>query len=362
MIRLILWFALALIVACAAVWLAEAPGEVTLQFRGWRVDTSAAALLGFVAVLAIVISATLFILRGVLVLPRNLRRVHRQRHYALGLQEATGALVALGRGDAAAARKLCARTQRHLPDTALPLLLSAQLARLEGDDAALRTKLEAMQHYSETKALANKGLSDYFARHEDTQTALSHAKAAMDAAPKDAEALKAAISLHLRQQEWQEAENCLNHARWRVPSASRKRLHGLIYLAQAEAAETTAAKASLAQMAVKKLPDHVPALAFTARALHANDDSKAAIKLLEKAWKSSPHPLLAQTLYTLLAAMPGGKRQEIKTRFAALPPQGEPVRWQCNHCPAKPEHWQLHCLECHTLDSIIPQLPYPHAA
>ena len=44
-LRTLIWFAIAAVAMLAAVWVAERPGNVTVEWRGWRLDTSAGALL-----------------------------------------------------------------------------------------------------------------------------------------------------------------------------------------------------------------------------------------------------------------------------------------------------------------------------
>ena len=44
-LRTIIWFVFAVAAMLGAVWLAERPGSVTIEFRGWRIDTSVGVLL-----------------------------------------------------------------------------------------------------------------------------------------------------------------------------------------------------------------------------------------------------------------------------------------------------------------------------
>jgi HemY protein len=43
-LRTLFWFAVAAVLMFVAVWLAERPGAVTVQWRGWRLDTSVGVL------------------------------------------------------------------------------------------------------------------------------------------------------------------------------------------------------------------------------------------------------------------------------------------------------------------------------
>ena len=51
LLRTLIWFAIAAAAMLGAVWLAERPGNVTVEWRGWRLDTSVGVLLVAVAAL-----------------------------------------------------------------------------------------------------------------------------------------------------------------------------------------------------------------------------------------------------------------------------------------------------------------------
>ena len=53
-LRTLLWFVIAAAAMLGAVWLAERPGAVTAEFRGWRLDTSVGALAVGIVVLVLV--------------------------------------------------------------------------------------------------------------------------------------------------------------------------------------------------------------------------------------------------------------------------------------------------------------------
>ena len=49
-LRTLIWFVVAVVAMLGAVWLAERPGTVTAELRGWRLDTSVGVLLVAVVV------------------------------------------------------------------------------------------------------------------------------------------------------------------------------------------------------------------------------------------------------------------------------------------------------------------------
>ena len=45
MLRVLIWFGVAVVAMLGAVWLAERPGTVTAEWQGWRLDSSVGVLL-----------------------------------------------------------------------------------------------------------------------------------------------------------------------------------------------------------------------------------------------------------------------------------------------------------------------------
>ncbi len=66
MIRVILYLVIVSLLALAAVWLADRPGEVAVTWQGWRIETSVMMLV--VAIAAVAVSAVILwsILRAIM--------------------------------------------------------------------------------------------------------------------------------------------------------------------------------------------------------------------------------------------------------------------------------------------------------
>ena len=120
------------------------PGSATLEWRGWRVDSSVAVLIGAVA--AVAVAAAIFY-RGAWTLwgvPRRILFWRRMARREKGYRTLTRGLVAVAAGEAEEARKLAARAEKLLGDPPLTKLLTAQAAQLIGDEAAARTHFADM--------------------------------------------------------------------------------------------------------------------------------------------------------------------------------------------------------------------------
>src|SRR5262245_30083658 len=134
MIRIILFLALIAALAAGAAWIADQPGNVVLSWGGaTSAEMSLAVFVMFVGIVVVVAMFLLWILLVLLRAPDRMRRRRHERRQARGRHAITQGLLAIGHGDATAARRYAGEAQRQAGHDPLALLLSAQSAQLEGD-------------------------------------------------------------------------------------------------------------------------------------------------------------------------------------------------------------------------------------
>ena len=99
MIRLILFLAILAFAALGLSWLADRPGEISITWQGYQIETS--VLVGIAAVLATCIAFLIFwsILRFVLRLPSFIALSARVRRRNKGYQALTRGMIAAAAGD-----------------------------------------------------------------------------------------------------------------------------------------------------------------------------------------------------------------------------------------------------------------------
>jgi len=134
-IRVVIFLVVIGLLAFGAVWLEDRPGEVMITWLGYRIETSVMDLA--MGVLALVVVAVL-LWSGIRALIRSPGLVGghlRARRGARGYRAVSQGLVAVGSGDAVAARKFMDEANRVAPGEPLTLLLQAQTAQLSGDRA-----------------------------------------------------------------------------------------------------------------------------------------------------------------------------------------------------------------------------------
>lgn len=323
MLRLFIFTLAIAALSLLAAWMSAHPGRVTLTWLDWRIDTSVAFLLLLAALTMAAGTAAVLFLRGLIRSPSRWRRGRREKHYRLGLSAVTQSLAALAAGNIPGARAFLEQAKHHLEDAPVTLLLSAQMAKLEGNETETHRLLEAMRGHRETRLLAAKGLSEYHDRHDDAALALPHAEQAHALNPRDPDALRALVGLHARLGQWQQAQQILRRSMLRLPRDERRRLQALIYCAHAEKMQASGnipAALSFARQAVRAQPGFIPAAALAARLAFQERQPKPALAILARAWKQAPHAQLAECLFSGMdarenpAAMLKAARRIVRTR------------------------------------------------
>lgn len=293
--RTVLLLVLVAAAMALAAWLADAPGRASVEFAGWRVDTSFGVLAVAGIALAFLAVFADRVWRWIVGAPRRFaawRRARRERH---GYAALTRGLVAVAAGDPAEARRQARLAVRKLDDPPLALLLAAQAAQLAGDEAEARRQFEAMRAIPETEFVALRGLVADAMRAGETQKALAMARRAREIRPAAPWVTAALVDLETRGGDWAAAAETLAQAkRARLVPPEKADANGAAALherarALAREGEIRAAIA-VAERAHRLGPDR-PEISATLATLYARDGrARAAGSLVEKEWARRPHP------------------------------------------------------------------------
>jgi HemY protein len=320
MIRVILYLIIIALIAFGAVWLAERPGEVAITWQGQRLDTSVMVLIAAAVALAVASALAWSIVYGILRAPAAIARYRRQRRGERGYRAVSRGLIAVGSGDARAARKFTTDAVRIAPREPLTLLLSAQSAQLAGDrDAAVLT-FQEMAEREDTRVLGLHGLFVEAQRRHDGPAALAFAEDAST----PVWAAQAVLEFRCVAGDWSGALERLdrNLKSKLIDRRTYRRQRAVLLTAQARSlVDTDRARASaLAREAAKLAPDLVPAAALAARLLGAVGERRKAARIIERAWQVNPHPDLAAAYVGLRAGDSARQRLSRVEMLAAKGP------------------------------------------
>lgn len=323
--RAVLYFAIVGLAVWGAVLLADHPGAVTLQWSGWRVDTSFAVLLVIVAVIAaltaLVYRMWLFFRRA----PARLKWAWQAKRRQKGYQALTRGMVAVAAGDADEACRQARRADVLLDEPPLTMLVSAQAAQMNGDDKAAEKFFTAMTGRPETEFLGVRGLMTQAMKRGDTSNALGLARRAYRLKPKSAWVASRMFDLQAREGLWLDARvTCDDLARHRLvdDAEARRRKAVLNYQLSVEAERAGAQEDAIEYLreARKQAPNFAPAVVALARLWSARGKHRKAAAIIEDAWAADPHPDLVESYLTAREATSAIDRVRATQRLAKRHP------------------------------------------
>ncbi len=295
--RLFAILAVAAAIAFAVAWIANRQGTLVYTIDGYELSTSAGGAIALAILFAALVSLLTRFWRAIVSGPDALGSWFRLRRARRGQDALSRGLVAAAAGDALEARLHAKKAHGLLGRSPLGLLLTAQAAQLEGDEAGQRTAYRAMLGHPETEFLGLRGLFMDAMRRDDGDEAVKLAERAHALKPKAAWAANALFDLKSAQGAWAEAKTVLEDAaRVRLIDADvAKRRRAVLLAAEALDAEAADAERALklALLALDLSPGLTPAAVSAARKLTRDGRAWRAQDIIEAAWSQSPHPDLA---------------------------------------------------------------------
>lgn len=342
MLRLILFLIAVVALAWGVIWIGDNPGQVSLNWGGWQVETSAGVLAGGVALLTVSVALTyrfwLFLSRA----PGQITATYRERRSRKGYKALTKGMVAVAAGDAEESRRQVQKADGLLGEPPLTLLLKAQSAQLNGDELAAERFFTTMLEDPEMEFLGLRGLLNQAVKRGDDATALELARRAQALKPKSEWLAEALFELEARAGTWLAAGDALSHMT-KLASASKgesRHRQAVVALGESFDAEKSGDPVKALKFAEKAVSLDT---AFTAAAVRLSNlylgrgNTRKAQGVVEKAWGLLPHPDLVglyfrarkvtdalgkvSALEKLLSFKPGAVEGHIAMAEAALEAQ-----------------------------------------
>ena len=226
---------------------------------------------------------------------RHFERNRRRR----GLEALTDGFLALAAGEGEKALTKGRKAEKLLEDQALTTLLIAQAAQAKGNTALAEDYYKRLLEDDRSRFVGVQGLLAQQVEAGNATKARKLAETALTLRPGHAPTQDRLLMLQNKAGDWSGARRTLLETTrsGRLPKPVFKRRDAVLTLQQAEAEEAagnTALAQDLAIEANRESPELVPAAVRAARALVARGKGQAAAKLIKRAWKTQPHPELAQ--------------------------------------------------------------------
>ncbi|MBF9232929.1 heme biosynthesis protein HemY [Microvirga alba] len=327
--RTLVFIGLLCVAAFGAVWLADRPGTVLVTFGGYEMQTSVAVAAVALVGLALALTLLWSVVTTILGLPSRLTFASRARRRARGYQAVSRGMVAVGAGDTIAARRYAGEAERLLGHEPLALLLKAQAAQVSGNRAGAEAAFTQMIDRDETRVLGLRGLFVEARRRGDAAAAREYAAEAIRLAPAASWASDAVLEARCADRDWRGALDAIERraSLGLVDKATAKRHRAVLLTADALDRVEHDPDGALysAQEAVKLAPTLIPAAALAGRLLSHKGELRRAAKVVETAWRSQPHPDLAEVYLNLRpgdSALDRLKRADTLQKLSDGAPEG----------------------------------------
>jgi HemY protein len=310
-IRLATWIIVSLLVTALIAWLVSLPGTAMIEVAGYRMQPrlGMAAFLVVAGLAAVILAWS--ILRRILDAPRYFAKLNRDRRRDLGVAALSDGFIALQAGDPNRARVLAREARSNLPRNHAAQLLEARSDLALGDMQSAREHYRALMSSKKTAVAALAGLYEQARTQGRTDAALSFAQKAVALAPQTRWASDAVLDDLTRNARWAEAlarvagETAVTRDEKQVKRRKQAVLETALAREIADTDPLTALDHAL--VALKLVPDFVPAALIAARIQSNRGETRRAMSLLRRVWRATSHPHVA-TLYA--NAQPGASATE----------------------------------------------------
>lgn len=292
MTRVILFVVAVVTAVMAAVWFANEPGEVTVVWRGWRLDTSVGILLLLITAVTLFVLGIAKIISVIRGTAKGFAAARKERRTAQGLKALGFGLAAAHAGQPQTARKYAKEATALLHENAATQILNAKAAAANDDGPAVRQAALQLLEHSETELSGLRDLALRARSEGDVVGALNFAKRAL--ARKDAPtwAFDLVLDVQIAGAQWGDALSTLESkaARGAYSADVYKKLKAVLLTQSALEAlgHKDAAKAETQSHKAREFGAGVHALICHARALILLGKHKKAASEIEKAWATEP--------------------------------------------------------------------------
>jgi HemY protein len=329
--------ALAVFIACllivAAISLQGDPGAASLTWLGWRADTTAAAGVLLIGLLALLATVFWRLLLWIVDAPRRAARLAAEARRRQGQEALARGFLESAAGNGPEARRLAARAADLAQDQSqLVRLLAAHAAEAAGDRTGAESAWRAMLGFPDMRLAAHRGLRQSALSAGDAAEALANAQAAFNLPHTAPWAWRALFEAKLEVADWSEALALTETALERkvVSPLVAGRARAALQTALADEADSRGAPAEALEAvtaAAKARPDFTPAAVLAARLQMRAGRGNRAAQILEAAWQARAHPAIWLAWRDLVTDETPPARAERLGRLVALSPNARETRF-----------------------------------
>ena len=324
MLRLFLIIVLIVSAGAGTVYLATLPGGVSFELFGWegRLPVWATILLQLLVGGTIALVWGLF--AGLWRLPGRIGKSRHQSRVKKANYALTDGLLAAEAGDVQTALRLARKASGHADDDRLKVLLEARAAEANNDWTEAERAWAQLARLPGGQLAGLRGTATAAMERGDQAAAETSARRALDLKSGADWPFNSLFDLQVARGEWAKALDTLTlgEKRKQISGDSLRRRRAVLKTAFAAGLGNTdrpTAQKALAD-AIRAAPGFPPAAWHGARHLLLDNKEKAAMDVLELAWKARPHPALVQTIRQMSVGADKAKTRSRLERLIAANP------------------------------------------
>ena len=316
MLKAIRFLIFIIILSFLGSMLADSPGEVSMEWLGYKVNTSVAILIFITVLFGIILTFFYNMWVNLKKAPNRLFKIRRDWRRERGYKALTQGMVAVAAGDAQEARRLAKKAEDLLAEPPLTMLLSAQAAQLSGDDEAAGKFFKRMSERKDTKYLGIHGMLNQAIQTGDKGVALELAEKAHDLKPKTDNVSRTLFELQVQSGSWSDADGTTRKAikNKNIDDTIGRRRRAVIAFQlsmEASMGGKMSEALNLAKRANNLVDGFIPATMQMARLLQAAGKRRKAASVIEEMWVTKPHPQLAEVMEELSSGT--GVQEKMRT-------------------------------------------------
>ncbi|PCJ98206.1 MAG: heme biosynthesis protein HemY [Zetaproteobacteria bacterium] len=284
------------VVVALVLWVAERPGTISIDWMQYKVTFHVGLFLLFMMAIVVVGIIIFTLIKTALDMPKTMLRYRDITNKDKGMRALSIGLTAVAAGDSKAASYQAHRAKKFLAkENALSQLLEAQAARLDGREMDASRAFIALMDNKDSAFLGIRGLLQSALDCGDYKGALELGHRALVLHPKQDWILCVVYDLEIKARNWDSARKILYRAEKYSSISTRKANSDRVamLLAEAEQAKGNGDETLFflnLNKAYKVDWYFVPTVLRLARMYLERGKRKAAISVIEKAWKHCPHP------------------------------------------------------------------------
>ena len=326
MIRILIFLLSILLLTGAITVLTTFDDRITGEAFGHRFDGPTGFILGLIGFAFLAAIYLTHKVKDILAMPAKIRRKNADARRERGVAALTRGLEAVAVGDSADAAHHARVAQRHLDETALTRLLSAQAAHLSGDDAGASQSYRAMLEAPETEFLGLRGLYMQAQANGETALAQQYAERAFSLRPNAGWAFQSVLDMAIDRGDWGDARAAIDKGKRNslIDQPRRERALAALLTADAFQAHDTGDKGTARkelEAALKLAPQLTPAAVLAAQLFKEDGKIGRAAKIIEAAFERDAHPALIDAYEELYETSEASARSTNLNRLAAKNPE-----------------------------------------